>query len=360
MTYILLNRLKSLLSGNVTKPSIDAEVINPTEQNFQKIQLGLSDGTKDINVSSLTAATTDAGALSVDSLDLNGNIDASSQATNISLIDNNASALDIKEATNSYLKFDTTNGAEKISIGKTLDINSSIDVATQATTISIKDNEGASLDFKEAANSYLTLDTTNGAERILASKIIEADGGINLDGNLDASTQATTVSIKDNEASALDIAEGANSYIKCTTTNGSEAIALGKNTNITGNAYASGDIYTEALLDIGASSTVTGWSSFTSKNIYGKKIGKTCFIKFDIAGTSNSTSCSFTIPWTSVGTITYFVIRSYNNGTTYDFGVGYIAASSSTVTLTRTSSGSSWTNANGKAAQGEFFFEATA
>lgn len=291
MTYILLNRLKSLLSSNVTKPSIDAEVINPTEQNFQKIQLGLSDGTKDIKVGSITAATTDAGALSVDSIDLNGNIDASSQATNISLIDNNASALDIKEATNSYLKFDTTNGAEKVSVGKTLDINANIDVATQATGISVLDNNSTALQIKEASNAYLTIDTTNGSERVLASKIIEADGGINLDGNLDASTQATTISIKDNEASALDIAEGANSYIKCTTTNGSESVTVSKLLNIphgtrTGTYSLSDDTATSFTPEEVVNFIVFGGNQTGNSGIALLRVGATTFADSLVAGTN--------------------------------------------------------------------------
>src|SRR3990167_6227248 len=43
-------------------------------------------------------------------------------ATNIlgiALPDNNASAFEIKEATNSYIKIDTTNGTEKITLGGT-------------------------------------------------------------------------------------------------------------------------------------------------------------------------------------------------------------------------------------------------
>ena len=44
----------------------------------------------------------------------------STSVTGVSLTDNSSSAFDIKEGSNSYMKFVTTNGSEKIQIGKTL------------------------------------------------------------------------------------------------------------------------------------------------------------------------------------------------------------------------------------------------
>ena len=49
-----------------------------------------------------------------------GTIDVSSQATQISLVDNSATALTIAEASNTYMSFITTNSGEKITTGKTL------------------------------------------------------------------------------------------------------------------------------------------------------------------------------------------------------------------------------------------------
>jgi hypothetical protein len=42
------------------------------------------------------------------------------------------------------------------------------------------------------------------------------------------SISPTAITLTDNVASALNIAEGANSYIKCVTTNGSESVTIGK------------------------------------------------------------------------------------------------------------------------------------
>ena len=58
-------------------------------------------------------------------LDLTGgSIDVSSQATEIVMIDNNANAFAIKEGVTSYLTFDSTNSAEKITLGKKLEAGS--------------------------------------------------------------------------------------------------------------------------------------------------------------------------------------------------------------------------------------------
>jgi len=63
-----------------------------------------------------------------------------------------------------------------------------MNVATQATSISILDNSATSLVIKEGANSYLTFDSSNGTENITAAKRIVASGG--LDGTIGATTPA--------------------------------------------------------------------------------------------------------------------------------------------------------------------------
>jgi len=52
--------------------------------------------------------------------------------------------------------------------------------------------------------------------------------------------------------------------------------------------------------DYSATSTIVGWSSYTTKKIYYSKIGKTLFVLVDISGTSNSISTNITLPYTSI------------------------------------------------------------
>jgi hypothetical protein len=55
--------------------------------------------------------------------------------------------------------------------------------------------------------------------------------------------------------------------------------------------YMTGD-----WIDYYASSTVTGWASFTIQEIKYIRIGNSVSVEFCIYGTSNSTSCSFALP----------------------------------------------------------------
>jgi len=70
----------------------------------------------------------------------------------------------------------------------------------------------------------------------------------------------------------------------------------GGNGDKVGTLEVTGDLFTTGLTDYSASSTIVGWSSFTVKKLYYKKIGKMYFIYIDLRGTSNSTSTNFTMP----------------------------------------------------------------
>jgi hypothetical protein len=49
-------------------------------------------------------------------------------------------------------------------------------------------------------------------------------------------------------------------------------------------------------VDYSGASTITGWSSYTTKIIRYMQIGKALFVNFSIAGTSNNVNTSFTLP----------------------------------------------------------------
>lgn len=51
-----------------------------------------------------------------------------------------------------------------------------------------------------------------------------------------------------------------------------------------------------AWTDYSATSTIVGWTSFTVKQIFYKQIGKTVFVSVYLAGTSNATNITFTLP----------------------------------------------------------------
>ena len=66
-----------------------------------------------------------------------------------------------------------------------LDIDAStIDLSTQATEVSIIDNSGTALVFKEANNSYLTLSTVNGSERVTITPATTITGALTVGGTI--------------------------------------------------------------------------------------------------------------------------------------------------------------------------------
>jgi len=216
----------------------------------------------------------------------------SSAINAIALTDNLASALDIKEASTSYLKFVTTNSGEKIVVGKTLDIDAaSVDVATQATTIAIIDNTAAALDIAKGANSYLKFVTTNAGEKVTVGKALDLDNA-----SLDLSTQATVVSIRDNEAAALDISEGANVYLRCVTTNSGEQVVTGKPIHHAGGIAAASVFTSTEQTGTGSSQNVAHGLGSTPSLVWFAVSEDPAGTGFDVApGAHDATNCVFTV-----------------------------------------------------------------
>lgn len=121
-----------------------------------------------------------------------------------------------------------------------------------------------------------------------------------------------------------------------------------------GTAVVSGET---AWTDYSATSTIVGWSSYTTKSIYYKDIGKTRFVTFNLFGTSNSTSISFTLPSASSNTVDIvFACRAYDNGVEGATGLASIAANASTVNCYR-SALSAWTASGTKIVSGQFTYQ---
>ena len=125
-----------------------------------------------------------------------------------------------------------------------------------------------------------------------------------------------------------------------------------------------GDLYTVAWTDYSGTSTVTGFTGALSANVLRyKKVGKLVFVSYDIGGTSNSSSFSFTLPITAVNTSNSFGNASagtIDNGTqTSTPGRMVLPANSSTVIVQKDFSGSNnWTTSGTKRSTGSFWYEA--
>lgn len=111
----------------------------------------------------------------------------------------------------------------------------------------------------------------------------------------------------------------------------------------------------EPLVDYSASSTIVGWTSFTTKEIYTRKRGKQLFVHFKLEGVSNSVNTTFTIPYTTDA-------RQYSgsafvvDNTTSQSGPGYlfVGASGSTVTIYKDFASTSFTASGTKQVRGQF------
>ena len=131
--------------------------------------------------------------------------------------------------------------------------------------------------------------------------------------------------------------------------------------DVTGLLTVTGDAYTVIWTDYSDSSTITGWSSYTYKEIYYKVIGKLIFVSFHIYGTSDSTSASFTIPYTvsnnpSTVNVGQVVIPVVDNGSSA-FGFIYADKNTSVIYAVPSASGAydDWTSSGNKRIRGEIW-----
>ena len=162
---------------------------------------------------------TNVGGISLDS------ISADANTITINLTDNQASALNITEAGNSYLNFVTTDAGEKVVFGKlfeapTLSKIGDIEISNgQIQTTNGNNN----LSFND--NNLSTTGTLGAGATTITSLDVSA-GDITNVGDLAVST----ISIADNDANAFIIKEGANNYLRFDSTNAAEKVVFEKAT----------------------------------------------------------------------------------------------------------------------------------
>jgi len=108
-------------------------------------------------------------------------------------------------------------------------------------------------------------------------------------------------------------------------------------------------------IDYSSTSTIVGWSSFTTKVIRYRVIGKQVFFSVVLEGTSNSISSSFTLPFQSKN------IGSLNMGYSTNNGVNVIgafdASMNSSICVLYQNLTSVWTASGSKRIYGQFFYE---
>jgi len=99
---------------------------------------------------------------------------------------------------------------------------------------------------------------------------------------------------------------------------------------------------------------------YINKGIYTKKIGKTVFVAFNINGTSDTTTITFTLPYTNAsevssgGALTYAIDNSAELSTV---GRASMGDGTTTVNVSKLYS-AAWTASGQKVAMGQFSYEA--
>jgi len=295
---------------------INRVLIRVLEDNRQRIELGLSDGTKDLSVSSIETAN---GSASAPSFSF-----SNSTGTGMFLPSGNTLGF----ATNGAQRITVTSDG-KVGIGTTFaeiyDVNSE-------TAGKLRLNNGNI----EIVNKDATIGTTqyyigvSTKQEVSNKQIAFAGLGVTFDriGAEDARSNLIFYTSLDNiKAERMRVA-------------------------------SDGDIYSTGWTDYSASSTIVGWSSFTTKKIYYKKIGKLCFVMFLLSGTSDSTSVSFTVPFTNNSDID---VRgalgvTYDNGAFAGTGIFRMYSGVSTVACFQEAA-TGWTASGTKMVAGQFFYQ---
>ena len=118
----------------------------------------------------------------------------------------------------------------------------------------------------------------------------------------------------------------------------------------------SNDLYTVAKTDYFSTSTKAGWSS-PSGTIYYKKIGFQVWVIFNISGTSNASSTTFTLPYANNSGEFYFPCLGVDSGTAIStFALGVLGSGSSTATFYSSTAGGGWTSSGTKQINGQFWY----
>lgn len=209
---------------------------------------------------------------------------ASLSTTSLALADNLPSALVVAEGGTPYLTFVTSDGGEKVVVGKTLEApdNSVIgDFTFSGNALST----GAGVSFGTEnldTSGNLTINTdkfvvvgANGNTSVGGT--LNVSGNTTLSAGADLNNQNVTqvadlelqsisangntidINVEDNQPLALKVAEGANSYIEVDTTDGSEEVRILKPVEVEGTLQlGSGSIQdTTGTIDLGNTSVTT-------------------------------------------------------------------------------------------------------
>ena len=181
-----------------------------TFTDVETAQISAADGTTAATIANSTGVITFAAAPSFGDNNITNvgdialdTISADGTTVGITLTDNTAAALDIKESTNSYLKFDTTNSSELITAGEDFTVASGKTFTTDTADINGGAIDGAVIGANSAAAGTFTTAT---ATSVNATNVRANDGTAAI--VLTDSTGAVAISTAVSMTGAVDVNGG--------------------------------------------------------------------------------------------------------------------------------------------------------
>ncbi len=135
-----------------------------------------------------------------------------------------------------------------------------VSLANQATSLTIQDNEAAALDINEGGTSYVKFITTNGAEEVEIGKNVDLNGALDVSGVATLGSAAVTGNLTVN-TDKFTVASGTGNTLVAGT------LDVTGNSTLTGNLEVDGSTQLDGNVTLGNASgdviTVTGTATFT-------------------------------------------------------------------------------------------------
>lgn len=182
-----------------------------------------------------------------------------------------------------------------------------------------------------------------------SGKILRGDGSnMVLSTSTFSDTYSASTILYSNGANTVTGLATANSGILITDSSGVPSI--GSSSSALANLFI-------ASTDYSGTSTIVGWTSFTTKLLQTFVYGKYIYVYFNLIGTSNSTSTSFTVQSNVLNSFSATGVRTRDNSGTFTTGMFTTSASSNVITFAPTATAGSWTASNTKAIQGWLIVE---
>ena len=119
-----------------------------------------------------------------------GTLNLATQANSLTILDDNAAALDINEGGTSYIKLITTNGSEEIEFGKNVDLNGTLDVSGAATVSSLSSNSSISSTGNLTVNTN-KFSVAGGTGNTIIAGTLNGQGNVDFDSNLNVDGNST-------------------------------------------------------------------------------------------------------------------------------------------------------------------------